>query len=78
MGFKTCCLLTFLAICEGSSKPYCRTFAALARTCRRFKEPALNALWKDMDDFMPLVLCLPEDVRERTAVNGGPQIQWVS
>jgi hypothetical protein len=69
----------FAAICEGSSKSFClRTFAALARTCRRFKEPALNALWKDMDDFMPLVLCLPEDVRERTAVKGGPQIQWVS
>ena len=64
---------------EGRSKPYClRTFAALARTCRRFKEPALNALWKDMDDFMPLVLCLPEGVRERTAVKGRSQIQWVS
>jgi len=50
------------------------TFAALARTCRRFKEPALNALWKDMDDFMPLILCLPEDVRggSRTST------QWVS
>jgi hypothetical protein len=56
-----------------------RTFAALARTCRRFKEPALNALWKDMNDFMPLVLCLPEDVRGRSAVKGGSRIQkWVS
>jgi len=67
------------AIYEGSSKKKSlRTFAALARTCRRFKEPALNTLWKDMDDFMPLVLCLPEDVRERTAVKGGSRIQWVS
>jgi hypothetical protein len=50
------------------------TFAALARTCRRFKEPALNALWKDMDDFMPLILCLPEDVRGRSRTS----TQWVS
>jgi len=48
------------------------TFAALARTCRRFKEPALDALWKDMNDFMPLILCLPEDVR------GKSRTQWVS
>ena len=69
----------FAAINEGSSKSSClRTFAALAKTCRRFKEPALNALWKDMDSFMPLVLCLPEDVRECTTVKEGPRIQWVS
>ena len=69
----------FAAIYEGSSKENSlRTFAALARTCRRFKEPALNALWKDMDSFMPLILCLPEDVRECTTVKGRSQIQWVS
>jgi len=57
---------------EGIRKSPLPTFAALARTCRRFKEPALNALWKDMDDFMPLILCLPEDVRKRS------RTQWVS
>jgi len=61
----------FAAIYEvGFKKKSLRTFATLARTCRRFKEPALNALWKDMEDFTPLILCLPEDVRLRTAVKG--------
>ncbi|OAX33880.1 hypothetical protein K503DRAFT_486684 [Rhizopogon vinicolor AM-OR11-026] len=39
------------------------TLAALARTCKEFKEPALNILWKDIHGFGPLVLCLPEGVR---------------
>jgi len=55
-----------------------RTFAALARTCRRFKEPALNTLWKDMVGFTPLILCLPEDVRGRTTVKGRSRILRVS
>ncbi|KAJ8582698.1 hypothetical protein M405DRAFT_776226, partial [Rhizopogon salebrosus TDB-379] len=42
------------------------TIAALARTCRTFKEPALDTLWKDMQGFKPLILCLPEGIRERT------------
>ncbi|OJA15142.1 hypothetical protein AZE42_04693 [Rhizopogon vesiculosus] len=42
------------------------TLAALARTCKKFKEPALNILWKDVHGFGPLVLCLPEGVREIT------------
>ncbi|KAF8547953.1 hypothetical protein OG21DRAFT_1449763 [Imleria badia] len=33
---------------------------ALARTCRAFKEPALDALWEGLDDLSPLVECLPE------------------
>ena len=34
--------------------------AALARTCRTFKEPALNVLWCELIDLTPLPRCLPE------------------
>ncbi|KAF9232054.1 hypothetical protein BU15DRAFT_67817 [Melanogaster broomeanus] len=37
------------------------TLAALARTCRAFKEPALDMLWFELDDLSPLVRCLPRD-----------------
>ncbi|KAF8133946.1 hypothetical protein EV363DRAFT_1258504 [Boletus edulis] len=33
---------------------------ALAGTCRAFKEPALNALWRVLVDLSPLARCLPE------------------
>lgn len=34
--------------------------AALARTCRTFKEPALDMIWAELDDLTPLVRCLPK------------------
>ena len=34
--------------------------AALARTCRAFKEPALDLLWRTLVDLSPLARCLPE------------------
>ena len=34
--------------------------SALARTCRTFKEPALDVLWENLDDLSPLVRCVPE------------------
>ncbi|KAF8429864.1 hypothetical protein L210DRAFT_800958, partial [Boletus edulis BED1] len=36
------------------------TLASLARTCRAFKEPALNLLWEEMLNLSPLAQCLPE------------------
>lgn len=33
---------------------------SLARTCRAFKEPALDLLWKELQDLSPLARCLPE------------------
>ncbi|KAF8550085.1 hypothetical protein OG21DRAFT_1488059 [Imleria badia] len=35
---------------------------ALARTCRAFKEPALDVLWEELDNLSPLVRCLPEAI----------------
>jgi len=35
-------------------------FAALARTCKTFKGPALDMIWAELDDLTPLVRCLPE------------------
>ncbi|KAG2048774.1 hypothetical protein BDR06DRAFT_962231 [Suillus hirtellus] len=47
------------------------TLAALARTCRTFKEPALDTLWKHIDGFEPLILCFPEGVHDRDVLGLG-------
>ncbi|OAX41712.1 hypothetical protein K503DRAFT_797776 [Rhizopogon vinicolor AM-OR11-026] len=47
------------------------TIAALARTCRKFKEPALDTLWEHTYGFEPFISCLPDDVVKRTT-------KWVS
>ncbi|OJA20410.1 hypothetical protein AZE42_07487 [Rhizopogon vesiculosus] len=47
------------------------TIAALARTCRKFKEPALDTLWEHTIGFEPFISCLPDDVVKRTT-------KWVS
>ncbi|KAG1839024.1 hypothetical protein DFJ58DRAFT_689817 [Suillus subalutaceus] len=45
------------------------TLASVARTCKIFKEPALDILWKDIGGLEPLisclVACLPEGVSEK-------------
>ncbi|KAG2036104.1 hypothetical protein BDR03DRAFT_960788 [Suillus americanus] len=45
------------------------TLASLARTCKTFKEPALDILWKDIDGLEPLIscliACLPEGVSDK-------------
>ncbi|KAF8556107.1 hypothetical protein OG21DRAFT_1409720 [Imleria badia] len=33
---------------------------ALARTCRAFKEPALDVLWEKLVNPSPIAKCLPE------------------
>lgn len=42
--------------------------AALARTCRTFKEPALDVLWSELIDLSPLAYCLPESHRSSRRV----------
>ncbi|KAG1760306.1 hypothetical protein EDD22DRAFT_84460 [Suillus occidentalis] len=37
-----------------------RTLLALALTCKSFSGPALDLLWQDLDNFSPLVKCLPQ------------------
>lgn len=39
---------------------------ALARTCRAFKEPALDVLWEELDNLAPLARCIPEVSHERS------------
>ncbi|KIJ61285.1 hypothetical protein HYDPIDRAFT_137858 [Hydnomerulius pinastri MD-312] len=43
-------------ICQFATRS---TLAKLARTCRAFEEPALDALWKDLETLAPLSNCLP-------------------
>ncbi|KAJ3003601.1 hypothetical protein NUW54_g5212 [Trametes sanguinea] len=49
----------YAAYCKGRWKN--GSFARLARTCRTFLEPSLNALWKHQFTLAPLVKTLPED-----------------
>ena len=37
--------------------------AVLARTCRAFKEPALDVLWEELSDLSPLARCILEAFR---------------
>ncbi|KAI5988877.1 hypothetical protein EDC04DRAFT_2817658 [Pisolithus marmoratus] len=39
------------------------TLSGLARTCKALKDPALDALWTDLDSLYPLLTCLPVEVR---------------
>ncbi|KAF8441724.1 hypothetical protein L210DRAFT_3644963 [Boletus edulis BED1] len=57
--------------------------ASLARTCRAFKEPALDVLWEELRDLSPLTRCLPEtshqlspDNRKRSFSRPLTQIEW--
>ncbi|KAH7924043.1 hypothetical protein BV22DRAFT_541321 [Leucogyrophana mollusca] len=36
--------------------------ASLARTCRTFRDPALDVLWSFLNSFDPLIRCLPQDL----------------
>ncbi|KAH8099394.1 hypothetical protein BXZ70DRAFT_1000914 [Cristinia sonorae] len=42
-----------------------RSLARLARTCKAFKEPALNVLWRDLDSFVPLLSLFPNGLMRR-------------
>jgi hypothetical protein len=36
--------------------------ARLAQCCRRFREPAVNALWSELRSIVPLLRTMPHDV----------------
>jgi hypothetical protein len=47
----------------------CAALGSLARTCKTFKEPALDILWQELDGLEPLVsrpvACLPAGVSDK-------------
>ncbi|KAI0095121.1 hypothetical protein BDY19DRAFT_880298 [Irpex rosettiformis] len=43
-----------------------KTLARLSRTCKAFKEPALDMLWRDLDSFVPLVSVFPNILMKRS------------
>ncbi|KAF8125009.1 hypothetical protein EV363DRAFT_1270918 [Boletus edulis] len=47
--------------------------AALARTCRAFKDPALDVLWETLPDLSPLAQCVPEASQLLWAARGDPE-----
>ncbi|KAH9948173.1 hypothetical protein B0H21DRAFT_734928 [Amylocystis lapponica] len=42
-----------------------RVLARIARTCKAFKEPALDLLWKDLDSLSPLIALFPNTLLKR-------------
>jgi hypothetical protein len=53
-----------------------RSVLALVKTCRTFKMPALQVLWKNLSDPIPLILTMPEDlwhVEQTKAAFSAPQ-----
>ncbi|KAI0639647.1 hypothetical protein C8Q77DRAFT_1214141 [Trametes polyzona] len=42
-----------------------RSLSRLARTCKAFKEPALNLLWRDLDSLTPLLGLFPSTILRR-------------
>jgi len=55
-------LLDIFASIDLDSPDFESTVAVLARTCRKFKEPALDILWRDVAGFKPLIPYLPSGV----------------
>ncbi|KAH7929967.1 hypothetical protein BV22DRAFT_1116525 [Leucogyrophana mollusca] len=43
------------------------TLASLARTCKAFKDPALDVLYAELSSLYPLVKCMPQDLWEDEA-----------
>ncbi|KAJ7222728.1 hypothetical protein B0H12DRAFT_1269419 [Mycena haematopus] len=41
-----------------------RTLAGLARTCKAFRDPALDLLWKSQSTVMNVLNCMPDDIWE--------------
>ncbi|KAF7333286.1 hypothetical protein MSAN_02423300 [Mycena sanguinolenta] len=56
-------------ICESSSKA---SLASLAQTSSRFREPALDVLWREMDSAVPLLKCFPPDSWEISTLDDQP------
>jgi hypothetical protein len=55
-----------------------RTVARIARTCKALQEPALAALWRDLDSFLPLVALFPAALMKRPRRPGQGLVRSVS
>ena len=53
-------IFRFFSRCHDDDDDDSEDLVSLARTCRAFKEPALDILWEVLDDLSPLARCLPE------------------
>lgn len=42
-----------------------RALARLARTCKAFRDPVLDVLWRDLDSFVPLLTLFPNTLLKR-------------
>lgn len=51
-------LLQVFAIYQEDYRGSRATLASLARTCKTFKEPALDILWQELDELEPILSCL--------------------
>ncbi|KAJ7666768.1 hypothetical protein DFH06DRAFT_251102 [Mycena polygramma] len=53
-----------------------KDFAALARCCQTFRDPALNVLWRKQDTLVHVLKCLPSDLWEETVEGdaGAPRL----
>ncbi|KAF7329238.1 hypothetical protein MKEN_00184500 [Mycena kentingensis (nom. inval.)] len=54
-----------------------RTLAGLARTCKSFHGPALDALWRHQTSLDPILACLPADAWEKDAEKSQDRITIV-
>ncbi len=54
-------LLETILDAPGGRRMLCR----LARTCKAFKDPALDLLWRDLDTVIPLVTLFPNALLKR-------------
>ena len=76
------CLLVpelFSLVCELLTHDYemrpsqrSATLASLARTCRAFEGPALDVLWREVEELRPLLCTMPSDLFEMKAKDGHP------
>lgn len=49
----------FAEVNERDEEDAARTLAALCRTCRAFREPAMKVLWAHLGTLVPLIRCIP-------------------
>ncbi|KAJ6492041.1 hypothetical protein C8R45DRAFT_1137090 [Mycena sanguinolenta] len=59
-------VFAFLAPVNGFSHAS-QTLAALARTCKAFQDPALNALWALQTSLVPAFWCFPHELWDRSS-----------